>query len=431
MGVNPGPILERLTRLHPKVIDLSLGRIENLLHRLGDPHLKLAPVVHVAGTNGKGSVVAFLRAALEASGRRVHVYTSPHLVRFNERIRVAGAIIGDAELSALLEECESANGGEPITFFEITTAAAFLAFARAPADVVLLETGLGGRLDATNLIPRPAACVLTPVSMDHQFYLGDTLGLIAGEKAGILKAGTPCAVAAQRPEAWAAIEARADAIGAPLFLEGRDWTMTRHNDGLDYADGEGRLVLPLPALPGAHQTGNAGLAVAVLRLLSHAGIRIAETAVAEGLRRAEWPARLQRLARGPLVEALPRGWELWLDGGHNPAAGEALADQAAQWARERPLHLVFGMINTKDIAGFLAPLAPHVRSLHALTIPNEVNAVPAETLVAVARDLGLAAEITPGAAAAIEALTERASGPARVLICGSLYLAGTVLADNG
>jgi dihydrofolate synthase/folylpolyglutamate synthase len=431
MGVNPGPILERLTRLHPKVIDLSLGRIERLLHRLGDPHLKLAPVVHVAGTNGKGSVVAFLRAALEASGRRVHVYTSPHLVRFNERIRVAGRIIGDDELSALLEECESANGGEPITFFEITTAAAFLAFARAHADVVLLETGLGGRLDATNLIPRPAACAITPVSMDHQFYLGDTLGLIAGEKAGILKARVPCAVSAQRPEAWRAIEARANAVGAPLFLEGRDWTMTRHNDRLDYADGEGRLALPVPALPGQHQTGNGGTAVAVLRRLSHAGIRVAEAAVAEGLRRVEWPARLQRLARGPLVEALPPGWELWLDGGHNPAAGEALAVEAAHWARERPLHLVFGMINTKNIAGFLAPLTPFVRSAHALVIPNEVNAVPAETLVAAARGLGLAAEIAPGVAAAIEALAEHASGPARVLICGSLYLAGTVLADNG
>ena len=430
MSARPGPILERLTRLHPKVIDLSLDRIERLLGRLGDPHLALAPVVHVAGTNGKGSTLAFLRAALEAAGRRVHVYTSPHLVRFNERIRIGGAIVGDAKLSALLEECETANGGEPITFFEITTAAAFLAFARAPADVVLLETGLCGRLDATNLIPRPAACAITPVSMDHQFYLGDTLAQIAGEKAGILKTGVPCAVAAQNPEAFAVIDERARAVGADLFLERRDWIIAQRENGLGYADGEGRLVLPLPALPGAHQTGNAGLAVAVLRLLARVGIATPESAVADGLRRAEWPARLQRLSRGPLVDALPRDWELWLDGGHNPAAGEALGLEAARWAEARPVHLVFGMINTKDIAGFLAPLAPHVRLLRALTIPNEVNAVPADKLVEAARGLGIPAETAPDAAAAIRALSARSSAPACILICGSLYLAGTILADN-
>jgi dihydrofolate synthase/folylpolyglutamate synthase len=432
MGVNPGPILERLTRLHPKVIDLSLGRIERLLGRLGDPHLQIAPVVHVAGTNGKGSTVAFLRAALEASGRRVHVYTSPHLVRFNERIRVAGEIVDDARLSALLEECEAANAGEPITFFEITTAAAFLAFARAPADIVLLEVGLGGRLDATNLIPRPAACAITPVSMDHRQYLGDTLARIAGEKAGILKSRTACAVATQKPEALAAIEACARDVGAPLFLQDRDWTMTRRDDRLEYADEHGMIALPLPALSGAHQVGNAGTAVAVLSLLARSEIVVAPEAIARGLVQVEWPARLQRLTRGPLVAALPPDWELWLDGGHNPDAGEALALEAARWARERPLHLVFGMINTKDIAGFLAPLAPFARSLQALTIPNEANAVPAATLVQAARGLGMAARPVPDAAAAIDALVAgEASGPARVLICGSLYLAGTVLAENG
>lgn len=431
MGVNPGPILERLTRLHPKVIDLSLERIERLLVRLDNPHLKLAPVVHVAGTNGKGSTLAFLRAALEAAGRRVHLYTSPHLVRFNERIRVGGEIVGDEALSALLEECETANGGAPITFFEITTAAAFLAFARAPADIVLLETGLGGRLDATNLIPRPAACAITPVSLDHQHYLGDTLGQIAGEKAGILKPGVPCAVAAQPPDALAAIEARAGAVGARLFLEGRDWSATRLERELAYADSRGLRAYPAPSLPGAHQTGNAGLAVAVLGLLEKQGLGVPDEALADGLKRAEWPARMQRLTRGPLADLLPRGWELWLDGGHNPAAGAALAAEAARWARERPLHLVFGMINTKNIAGFLAPLAPHVRSLSALTIPNETNAVPAETLANTARGLGLAAEAAPDAAAAIEALAARAPAPSRILICGSLYLAGTILAENG
>ena len=431
MGAKPGPILERLTRLHPKVIDLSLERVERLLGRLGDPHLNLASVVHVAGTNGKGSTLAFLRAALEADGKRVHVYTSPHLVRFNERIRVDGGIIADRALAALLEECEAANAGDPITFFEITTAAAFLAFARAPADIVLLETGLGGRLDATNLIPRPAACAIAPVSLDHQHFLGDTLAQIAGEKAGILKPGVACAVAAQAPEALAAIEARAREVGAPIFLEGRDWRIARRGNGLEYADARGARAFPKPSLPGAHQTGNAGLALAVLELLDQRGFGISETARAQGLSRAEWPARLQRLTRGPLAALLPPGWELWLDGGHNPAAGAVLAAEAAIWARERPLHLVFGMINSKDIAGFLAPLAPHVRSLQALAIPGEANAVPAETLAEAARGLGIAAQTAPDATAAIGTLVARASVPSRVLICGSLYLAGTILADNG
>ncbi|MBM3566972.1 MAG: bifunctional folylpolyglutamate synthase/dihydrofolate synthase, partial [Alphaproteobacteria bacterium] len=266
MGAAPGPILERLTRLHPKVIDLSLGRVEKLLERLGNPHLKLAPVVHVAGTNGKGSTLAFLRAGLEAAGRRVHVYTSPHLVRFNERIRVAGEIINDDDLSALLEECEHANGDDPITFFEITTAAAFLAFARAPADMVLLEVGLGGRLDATNVVPRPAACAISPVSLDHQQYLGETLALIAAEKAGILKAGIACAVAAQEPEALVAIERRAGEITAPLLLEGRDWTVEHGGDALAYRDAKGTARLPVPNLPGRHQAGNAGLARAVFSI---------------------------------------------------------------------------------------------------------------------------------------------------------------------
>ena len=434
MGVNPGPILERLTRLHPKVIDLSLGRIERLLARLHNPHLALAPVVHIAGTNGKGSTLAFLRAGLEAAGRRVHVYTSPHLVRFNERIRVGGEIVGDESLAALLEECETANGGEPITFFEITTAAAFLAFARAPADMVLLETGLGGRLDATNLVPRPAACAISPVSLDHQHYLGDTLALIAAEKAGILKADVACAVAAQEAEALTAIERRAAEIGAPLFLQDRDWTVARKGTGLEYRDRSRTMALPLPNLPGAHQTDNAGLASAVFSILESQGLGVPSSAIAQGLVRAQWPARLQSLTRGPLAALLPDGWELWLDGGHNPAAGAALAAQAEAWAQEssaKPLHLIVGMINTKDIAGFLAPLAAHARSLAALTIPNEVNAVPAQAICAAARAAGLEAQAAADAAAAVRTIAGGEKGPGRILICGSLYLAGTVLADNG
>ncbi len=429
----PGSILERLTRLHPKVIDLSLGRIERLLARLGNPHLKLAPVVHIAGTNGKGSTLAFLRAGLEAAGKRVHVYTSPHLVHFNERIRINGAIVADEALAALLEECEAANGGEPITFFEITTAAAFLAFARSPADMVLLETGLGGRLDATNLIPKPAACAISPVSLDHQHYLGDTLALIAAEKAGILKAGVACAVAAQEPDALAAIQKRATDINAPLFSEHRDWTMARRNDGLEYRDKSKTLALPIPHLPGAHQTGNAGLACAVFSILDKQGLGVPNEALAQGLLRAEWPARLQRLTHGPLAALLANGGELWLDGGHNPAAGAVLAAQAAAWAKETPakaLHLVVGMINTKDVAGFLGPLAPLARSLAAVTIPHEANAVPAETIANAARAVGIEARVAPDVAAAIRTVPGR-NDPARVLICGSLYLAGTVLAENG
>ena len=431
MGAQPGPILERLARLHPKVIDLSLERIERLLIRLDHPHLKLASVVHVAGTNGKGSTIAFLRAALEAAGKRVHVYTSPHLVRFNERIRVGGEIVTDRALADLLEECETANAGDPITFFEITTAAAFLAFARAPADAVLLETGLGGRLDATNLIPRPVACAITPISLDHQHFLGDTIALIADEKAGILKSGAPCAVAAQAPEAMAVIESRAWAVGCELFIHGRNWTIAQRGIGLEYSDTRGVQAFPRPSLPGAHQTENAGLALAVLSLLDRQGLGIPESARAHGIARAEWPARLQRLTRGPLASLLPRGWELWLDGGHNPAAGTALAAQAALWTRERPLDLVFGMINSKDVSGFLAPLASHVRSLYAVPIPGEINAVPAGTLVAVAQKLGIAAKAVPDVAAAITALVDRTPAPSRILICGSLYFAGTVLADNG
>ncbi len=430
---HPGPILERLTRLHPKVIDLSLGRTLRLLARLGDPHLKLAPVVHVAGTNGKGSTLAFLRAGLEAAGRRVHVYTSPHLVRFNERIRIGGDIIDDAALAALLGECESANGDEPITFFEITTAAAFLAFARAPADMVLLETGLGGRLDATNLIPRPAACAISPVSLDHQHYLGDTLALIAAEKAGILKTGVETAVAAQEPEALGAIEKRAAEIGAPLFLQNRDWAVAGKDTGLEYRDKTQTLALPVPNLPGAHQTGNAGLACAVFSILERQGLGIPKDAIAHGLTRAQWPARLQRLGRGPLAALVPSGWELWLDGGHNPAAGAALAAHADTWAKQapaRPLHLVVGMINTKDMTGFLGPLAAHARSLTAVTIPNEANAVPASVIADAARAVGLPAHGAPDAAAAIAAIGGAAQS-GRILICGSLYLAGTVLADNG
>jgi len=422
-------VLARLMQLHPKKIDLSLGRLERLLSALGNPEERLPPVIHVAGTNGKGSTVATLRACLEAAGYRVHVYTSPHLVLFHERIRLAGELIEENALFAVLEECERANGGAPITFFEITTAAAFVAFTRSPADIVLLETGLGGRLDATNVVRRPAVTAITPVSLDHQAFLGDTVTAIAGEKAGILKLGVPAVIGPQVSEAEEAIETRAAAIAAPLFRWEQEWRCEPAGDAMRYAGPRWRLDLALPSLPGAHQIANAGTALACLEQL--AGFRLRPAALAAGLRRIEWPARLQRLSRGPLSAMLPARWELWLDGGHNPAAGEVLAAAAAGW-RDRPLYLIVGMLNTKDAGGFLAPLAPEARSLQAVTIPGEENPHPAAAIAAAARALGIDARESGSVEDALRAIIESDGGrPARVLICGSLHLAGVVLAENG
>jgi dihydrofolate synthase / folylpolyglutamate synthase len=420
-------VLERLTRLHPKLIDLSLGRIEGLLAALGDPQEKLPPVIHVAGTNGKGSTVATLRACLEAGGYRVHAYISPHLVRFHERIRLAGRLIEEDRLIDLLEECERANRGAPITYFEITSAAAFLAFARVPADIVLLETGLGGRLDATNVIRHPAATAITPISLDHQAFLGDTIAAIAGEKAGILKPGSPAIIGPQPAEAAMVIAERAAAVAAPLYRFGQEWRCAANSGGMRYDGPRWRLDLPLPSLVGAHQIINSGAAIACLEQLG--GFPLSGETLAAGLRHIQWPARMQRLTRGPLVETMPAGWELWLDGGHNPGAGEVVAATVSAW-RDRPLELIVGMLNTKNAAGFLAPLAPHARALHAVTIPGEDNPLPAGAIAAAARSVGLPAEESPSTAAALRRIAGGGGGGGRVLICGSLHLAGTVLADN-
>jgi dihydrofolate synthase/folylpolyglutamate synthase len=419
-------VLTRLGRLHPKKIDLSLGRIERLLAALGDPQDRLAPVIHVAGTNGKGSTVATLRACLEAAGHRVHVYTSPHLVRFNERIRLAGRLIDDTMLAATLKEVERVNAGAEITFFEITTAAAFLAFSRVPADFALLEVGLGGRLDTTNVVRHPTVTAITPVSLDHQAFLGPTVAAIAGEKAGILKPGAAAVIGPQIAEAEQVIEARAAEIGVEPRRWRREWRCDAIGAGMRYEGERWRLDLPLPALPGAHQVANAGTAIACLECLPAAAAT--PQALAEGLRGIEWPARLQRLTRGPLVVAMP-GWEVWLDGGHNPAAGEALAATAQGW-RDRPLHLVVGMLNTKDASGFLAPLAPYAQSLAAVTIPGEENPLPAAAIAATARAVGIAAGEAVSVEAALQVIRAK-SARGRVLICGSLQFAGVVLRDNG
>jgi dihydrofolate synthase/folylpolyglutamate synthase len=419
-------VLERLSRLHPKLIDLSLGRVERLLAALDNPQDKLPPVIHVAGTNGKGSTIAILRACLEAGGYRVHAYISPHLVRFHERIRLAGKLIAEEELIALLEECERANDGIPITYFEITTAAAFLAFARTPGDVVLLETGLGGRLDATNVVRRPAVTAITPISLDHQAFLGDTIAQIAGEKAGILKPGVPAVVGPQPEEAEAVIEARAVELGAPLSRWQSDWRCIAGGAGMRFTSEHWRLDLPMPSLPGAHQIANSGTAIACLEQLR--SLPLPSETVASGLGRIEWPARLQRLTRGPLVELLPTGWELWLDGGHNPGAGAVLAEFIAGW-HDRPLYLVVGMLNTKDSAGFLGPLAPHAQALSAVTIPGEQNPLPAEAIATAAHSVGLVASTATSVDSALKDFSSR-SPLGRILICGSLHLAGKVLAEN-
>ncbi|MCB1365274.1 MAG: bifunctional folylpolyglutamate synthase/dihydrofolate synthase [Rhodobacteraceae bacterium] len=416
-------ILARMMALHPKIIDLTLDRVWRLLAALDNPQDRLAPVIHIAGTNGKGSTLAMIRAGIEGAGLVAHAYTSPHLARFHERIRVAGELISEADLAAVLDECHGANDGAAITYFEITTCAALLAFARARADYTLLEVGLGGRLDATNVIARPALTIITPVSIDHQQYLGDTLAQIAFEKAGIIKPGVPCVVGPQPDEALAVIERQAARLGAPLIAHGQHWHVAQERGRLVYSDETGLCDLALPNLPGAHQVQNAGAALAALRHLG-LGAAACEAAVT----RAEWPARMQRLRRGPLAQIAP-GAELWLDGGHNPAAGEALAAHLASLPA-RPTHLICGMLNTKDVRGYLRPLAGRADSLTAVAVPGEANALGADDLAAAAREVGLPAATAADVATALARIVAGA-GAARVLICGSLYLAGGVLRENG
>lgn len=422
------------TLYHPglKQIDLSLGRMERFLAQAGNPHLRLPPVIHVAGTNGKGSLIANLQAIAEAAGLLVHRYISPHLVRFNERIVLAGREIEDDALLELLIRVKVATQEYPLTFFEAATAAAFLAFAENPADLLLLEVGMGGRYDATNVVPQPLLSAITPVGMDHTDFLGETLGAIAREKAGILKRGVPCVIGPQKPDAQSVIEHAAKQAGAPLMRHEEEWSFRplEHGGFTLEQRGVAAVELPPPALVGAHQIANAATAAVCAGFLAPLGV-MPRHAV-EGIARAYWPGRLQRLHEGPLLTHLHPLGELWLDGGHNPHAGEILAEWSANIGV--PLFLIAGMVKGKDARGFLQPMAAFAEALWAVDIPDEPLSQPAGEVLKSAVEAGFEDFLfAPSIAAALDAITARmavAKKPHKVLICGSLYLAGHVLKDN-
>lgn len=415
-------ILERMMTLHPKIIDLTLERMHRLLALLDHPERHLPDVIHLAGTNGKGSTQAMIRAGLEADGQRVHAYTSPHLARFHERIRLAGELISEDDLNETLDECLSANGDTQITYFEITTCAALLAFSRVEADYTLLEVGLGGVLDATNVVDTPRLCVITPISLDHQNFLGDTIEEIAVEKAGILKSGVYCIVGPQEDAVMDVIETKAAEVGAALLKYGQDWHVWEEHGRMVFQDENGLLELPMPRLIGAHQVQNAGAAVAALRALGK-GDLACEAAV----RDVEWPARMQRLKVGPLLEPAGQA-ELWLDGGHNPAGGAAVAETLGRLSA-RATYVICGMLNSKDVQGYLRHLAPISKHLYGVTILGQPATLSGEETVEAARAVGMKADVAQDIETAIAEIVQ-AEPNARILICGSLYFVGAVLKDN-
>ncbi len=428
-------ILDRLLALHPKEIDLSLGRMERLLEALGSPEKHLPPTIHIAGTNGKGSVTATMRAMLEAGGKRCHVYTSPHLVSFNERIRLGtdGRYVSDPKLFEALYACEEANAGQEITFFEITTAAAILLFAQNPADVLLFEVGLGGRLDATNVIDQPVATVITPISMDHEKFLGEDLATIAGEKAGIMKRGCPVVVAPQEEDVLRVIERKAARLKAPIHRFGQEFSAVEDQGRLAFQDEEGLYDLPMPSLTGRHQIINAGMAIATLKA---AGMWPGEDAASAGLKSVNWPGRLQPLTFGPVVDICPEGAEIWLDGGHNPGAGVSIAAFMGEQEERhsKPLYLISGMLTTKDPVGFFRPFDGLARHVSTVPVTTTTTGRDPEDLASQARQAGLPADAFETLEAAIGHIVTASQSdgePPRILICGSLYLAGEVLAANG
>lgn len=418
--------LDKVAVRRPALIDLGLTRVFRTLDRLGAPHRRLPPVFHVAGTNGKGSTCAYLRAILEASGASVHAFTSPHLVRYRERVVLAGREIADDAFIANITRVDDAAGVDDLTLFETITAAAFLAFAETPADFLVLEVGLGGRLDATNVIERPLAAVVTPIALDHQNFLGDTLTAIAGEKAGIFRKGAPAVVGPQTADAMAVFEREAQRAGAPLFAFGSAWNAWAENGRLIYQDEDGLSDLAAPRLAGAHQFMNASLAVAAIRA---SRLPLTDEILSAGLQNARWPARLQRLKSGPLIDALDQRSELWLDGGHNPHAARALANALADMEERnpRPLILITGMQENKDIDGFFAAFSGLASTVFAVQATH-TGARPPDDVAAAAERAGIPAYSCNSLHEA--ATRARGGGPARVLICGSLYLAGEVLRDN-
>jgi len=430
--------IEKLMGLHPKGYDLSLDRIRRLLEVLGNPHLKLPPVIHVAGTNGKGSATAFCRALLEAQGLSVHVHTSPHLVRWHERYRIGvkggrGQIVDDAMFADALRRVAEANGGKPITVFEILTAVTFILFSEQPADVVVLEVGLGGRFDATNVVEKPAVCIVQPISLDHQAYLGDRVELIAAEKAGIMKRGVPVVIGHQEFDgAKEVLITTAERLGCPLAVFAQDFLAYEEFGRLVYQDEFGLMDLPLPRLPGRHQIGNAATAI---RAVKAAGYTVTEEIAEKAMLSVEWPGRLQRLTEGRLVERAPQGAEIWLDGGHNPGAGEVIAEaMAAMEERQaRPLHLVIGMINTKDPIGFFRAFVDIAHNVYTVPILGSDVGLDPVALAQSAAEAGLKALPMGSLGQALDAIRERSEGtvPPRIMIGGSLYLAGNVLAENG
>ncbi|KAB0682899.1 bifunctional folylpolyglutamate synthase/dihydrofolate synthase [Aureimonas leprariae] len=430
--------IERLSLVHPRGYDLALTRIERLLDRLDNPHRRLPPVIHVAGTNGKGSTVAFVRAMLEGQGLAVHVHTSPHLVDWRERFRLGrtdgpGRLVEDAVLAEAIGRVAAANAGEPITVFEILTAAMFVLFSEHPADCCVMEVGLGGRLDATNVVERPAACAITTVSLDHQSYLGDTVAKIAGEKAGIVKHGSPVVIGRQTEGAAEEVLVRAARRSfAPVSVYGEDFLAFEEHGRMVYQDDRGLLDLPLPRLPGRHQLANAATAIATLR---QAGFAPTQKSIERGLLAVDWPGRMQQIRSGPLKAAAGEGAELWLDGGHNPGAGAVIAEALADMEERvsRPLVLVVGMLNTKDPAGFFAPFAGIARRVLAVPVRNSDAGLDPEALAEAARSAGLEAETAEGVEAAIRSVADGWPEPVapRFLVCGSLYLAGEVLGLSG
>ena len=429
-------LLSRLSMTIPEGWDLGLERITRVLEAVGNPHLRVPPFIHITGTNGKGSTTAYARAILEAAGKRVHVFTSPHLVRFNERIRIGqpggGKLVADEPLVEAIARAEAANAGGPITFFELTTVAAFLLFAEHPADVTLMEVGLGGRLDSTNVVPNPLACVFTPISMDHEKFLGDTVEKIAFEKAGILKRGAVAVSAPQTDAVAAVLERQAARVGSRLVLGGQDWSVASEHGRLVFQDENGLLDLPPPRLLGRHQFTNAGTAIATLRA---AGLAPDPETIGRGMAAVDWPARMQRLTNGPLTALLPAGSEIWLDGGHNPGCGEVIASTIADLEERvsRPLYLIAGMLETKDPIGFFKSFGGLARQVFTVPISGSHRSRSPGDLAEAARRAGLTAEPALDLRDALARISEasRSDAEPRVLICGSLYLAGEVLAANG